>query len=98
MTASAEAVQAAVVRMAHDIARQFARVTFLSDNRADLPGVAVPTLILQCSADPIAPDVVGEYVHRNVPGSELVRLAATGHVPQLSAPEETTAAIRAFLG
>lgn len=80
-----------------DIARQFARVTFLSDNRADLPGVAVPTLVLQCSQDVIAPDVVGEYVHRQIPGSVLTRLAATGHVPHLSAPEETTAAIRAFL-
>ena len=80
-----------------DIARQFARVTFLSDNRADLPGVAVSTLVLQCSQDVIAPDVVGEYVHRQIPGSVLTRLAATGHVPHLSAPEETTAAIRAFL-
>jgi len=80
-----------------DIARQFARVTFLSDNRADLPGVGVPTLVLQCSQDVIAPDVVGEYVHRAIPGSVLTRLEATGHVPHLSAPEETTAAIRAFL-
>jgi sigma-B regulation protein RsbQ len=80
-----------------DIARQFARVTFLSDNRADLPGVTVPTLVLQCSEDVIAPDAVGEYVHRSVPGSVLTRLAATGHVPHLSAPEETVAAIRAFL-
>ncbi|HET6395143.1 MAG TPA: alpha/beta hydrolase [Blastococcus sp.] len=80
-----------------DIARQFARVTFLSDNRADLPGVAVPTLVLQCSEDVIAPEVVGRYVHAQVPGSEFVMLKATGHVPHLSAPEETTAAIRAFL-
>jgi sigma-B regulation protein RsbQ len=80
-----------------DIARQFARVTFLSDNRADLASVAVPTLVLQCSQDVIAPDVVGDYVHENIPGSLLTHLAATGHVPQLSAPEETTAAIRAFL-
>ncbi|WP_104524594.1 alpha/beta fold hydrolase [Blastococcus atacamensis] len=84
-------------RTAPDIARQFARVTFLSDNRADLADVSVPTLILQCTDDAIAPDAVGEYVHRQIPGSELVRLAATGHVPQLSAPEETSAAIRAFL-
>jgi sigma-B regulation protein RsbQ len=80
-----------------DIARQFARVTFLSDNRADLADVAVPTLVLQCSEDVIAPDVVGTYVHEAVPGSAFTRLAATGHVPHLSAPEETTAAIRAFL-
>jgi sigma-B regulation protein RsbQ len=80
-----------------DIARQFARVTFLSDNRADLPGVCVPTLVLQCDQDVIAPAVVGRYVHEHVPGSTFVQLRATGHVPHLSAPEETTAAIRDFL-
>jgi sigma-B regulation protein RsbQ len=80
-----------------DIARQFARVTFLSDNRADLPGLDVPTLVLQCSEDVIAPDVVGAYVHEHIPGSVLTHLAATGHCPNLSAPEETTSAIRAFL-
>jgi sigma-B regulation protein RsbQ len=80
-----------------DIARQFARVTFLSDNRTDLASVRVPTLVLQCSADVIAPDPVGRYVHQHVPGSVFTKLAATGHCPNLSAPEETTAAIRAFL-
>jgi sigma-B regulation protein RsbQ len=80
-----------------DIARQFARVTFLSDNRADLAGVTVPTLVLQCSEDVIAPDAVGCYVHEQIAGSTLTRLKATGHIPQLSAPEETTAAIRAFV-
>src|SRR5215218_7974622 len=80
-----------------DIARQFARVTFLSDNRADLASVTVPTLVLQCTQDVIAPDIVGRYVHEHVPGSTLTHLSATGHVPHLSAPEETTAAIRAFL-
>ena len=80
-----------------DIARQFARVTFLSDNRADLPGVRVPTLVLQCSDDAIAPEPVGRYVHAQVPGSVFTQLAATGHCPHLSAPEETVAAIRAFL-
>jgi sigma-B regulation protein RsbQ len=81
-----------------EIAKHFARVTFLSDNRADLPRVPVPTLVLQCSSDVIAPDGVGDYVHRHLPDSRLVRLKATGHCPNLSAPEETTAAIRAFLG
>ena len=80
-----------------DIARQFARVTFLSDNRDDLAGVAVPTLVLQCSQDVIAPDAVGRYVHEQIAGSTFTRLAATGHCPHLSAPEETIAAIRAFL-
>ncbi|SOE03584.1 alpha/beta fold hydrolase [Blastococcus haudaquaticus] len=80
-----------------DIARQFARVTFLSDNRADLPGITIPVLVLQCSEDVIAPEVVGRYVHERIPGSTFTQLEATGHVPHLSAPEETTAAIRRFL-
>lgn len=80
-----------------DIAAQFARVTFLSDNREDLARVSVPTLILQCSEDIIAPRSVGEFVHAKMPRSELVCLQAVGHCPNLSAPEETSAAIRAFL-
>ena len=80
-----------------EIAAQFARVTFYSDNRADLPHVAVPTLILQCSEDVIAPNAVGEYVHRQIEGSQLVVMQATGHCPNLSAPDETIAAIRRFL-
>ena len=80
-----------------DIARHFARVTFLSDNRRDLPKLAVPSLILQCAEDAIAPAAVGEYVHRQLGDSRLVYLAATGHCPNLSAPEETIATIRAFL-
>ncbi|MGM1065791.1 alpha/beta fold hydrolase, partial [Saccharothrix sp. Mg75] len=80
-----------------DIARHFARVTFLSDNRADLTQVGVPTLVLQCRDDVIAAQAVGEFVHRSIPGSELVVLNATGHCPNLSAPGETTGAIREFL-
>ena len=80
-----------------EIAAQFARVTFMSDNRGDLATVSVPTLVLQCSDDVIAPRSVGEYVHREIPGSTFVQLAATGHCPNLSAPEETIAAIRAFV-
>jgi sigma-B regulation protein RsbQ len=80
-----------------DIARRFARVTFLSDNRADLPRVAVPTLVLQCTDDVIAPVAVGEYVADAIPDARLVMLEATGHCPHLSAPEATTAAIAAFV-
>ena len=80
-----------------EIQRRFARVTFLSDNRADLERVHVPSLVLQCTDDAIAPTAVGEYVHRQMPDSELVMLDATGHCPNLSAPEATIAAIKAFL-
>jgi sigma-B regulation protein RsbQ len=80
-----------------EIAKAFARVTFMSDNRADLGGVKARTLILQCSEDIIAPFEVGDYVHRHIGGSKLVVMNATGHCPNLSAPTETIAAIRAFI-
>ena len=80
-----------------EIARRFARVTFLSDNRADLAGVTVPTLVLQSTQDVIAPMSVGEYVVEQMPDASLVVLEATGHCPNLSAPDATTAAIDAFV-
>ncbi|MFD9403940.1 alpha/beta fold hydrolase [Streptomyces sp. NPDC060011] len=80
------------------MARVFARTTFLSDSRDDLKKVTVPTLVLECSQDVIAPREVGEYVHAAIPGSRLVTLKATGHCPQLSAPQATAAAITEFLG
>ncbi|MBQ0850372.1 alpha/beta hydrolase [Streptomyces sp. BH-SS-21] len=81
-----------------DMARVFARTTFLSDSRKDLETVAVPTLILECRQDVIAPREVGAYVRDAIPGSRLVTLEATGHCPQLSAPQVTAGAITAFIG
>ena len=80
-----------------EIARRFARATFLSDNRDDLPRIPVPTLVLQCTDDAIAPVAVGEYVRDAVPGASMVLLDATGHCPNLSAPDETAAAIAAVV-
>src|SRR5215207_8437945 len=80
-----------------EVAKHFARVTFLSDNRADLRKLAKRTLVLQCSNDAIAPDSVGSFVCDQLPDGELVPLEATGHCPNLSAPEETVAAIERFL-
>ncbi|HEU0078985.1 MAG TPA: alpha/beta hydrolase [Longimicrobiaceae bacterium] len=79
------------------IARRFAEATFLADNRDDLPRVRVPSLILQCSEDMIAPVEVGEYLHRELPGSTLRVMSATGHCPHMSHPEETIQAIREYL-
>jgi len=79
------------------IARQFARTTFLSDAREALPTIHIPTLILQCSEDVIAPRSVGEYVHERIAGSKIVYMKATGHCPNLSAPDETIEAIKTFL-
>jgi sigma-B regulation protein RsbQ len=79
------------------IAQHFARTTFLSDNRKDLAKVQACCLVLQCSDDVIAPEAVGRYVHAHLPDSRFVLMKATGHCPNLSAPEETIAAIEAFL-
>lgn len=79
-----------------DMARVFARTTFLSDSRTDLRTVTAPTLVLECEQDVIAPREVGAYVHAVIPGSRLVTLEATGHCPQLSAPEATADAIIEF--
>ncbi|KAA9327645.1 alpha/beta hydrolase [Hymenobacter busanensis] len=82
------------------IARHFARVTFLSDNRADVAALAkrrLPVLIVQCAHDAIAPVAVGEYLHRQLPASELVVLDTTGHCPHLSVPQATIDAIDQFL-
>ena len=80
-----------------EIAKAFARVTFTSDNRADLPKVRARTLIIQAQEDIIASERVGEYVHAHIPGSAMVIINATGHCPNLSAPAEVIAAIKDFV-
>jgi sigma-B regulation protein RsbQ len=80
-----------------DIAKHFARVTFLSDHRADLPKLQAPTLILQCSDDVIAPRAVGEYMKRTLPNATLTVIENVGHCPHLSAPGASVDAIEAFL-
>ena len=79
------------------IVKHFARTTFLTDKRGIISQVKIPTLILQCAEDVIAPQVVGEYMHQKIKNSKLVYMKATGHCPNLSAPEETISAIKEFL-
>jgi sigma-B regulation protein RsbQ len=92
-----EELTASFCRFDPKIAKDFARATFTSDNRADLPKISARTLILQCSDDIIAPDQVGAYMQASIPGSRLVQLSATGHCPNLSAPGEVIAAIQTFV-
>lgn len=79
------------------IARRFAEATFYADNRSDLDYVSVPSLILQCSDDMVAPDDVGKYLHKKLPDSTFHQLRATGHCPHMSHPDETIAAIKQYL-
>ena len=80
-----------------DIIKQFAHVTFQSDNRKDLSKLHIPSLILQCAQDAIAPLTVGRYLEQHLVDSKLTQLKATGHCPHLSAPQETIQAIRDYL-
>ncbi|MDB5250026.1 MAG: Hydrolase [Segetibacter sp.] len=79
------------------IARQFAQTTFLSDNRKDLSKLTIPSLLLQCSNDLIAPLEVGEYLAQQIPSSTLKIMKATGHCPHMSSPEETIALMKEYL-
>ena len=79
------------------VARQFAVATFFSDNRKDLSKVMIPSLILQCSEDAIAPLEVGDYMYRQMPGSTFYLMEATGHCPHMSHPEETIRLISEYL-
>lgn len=81
----------------NEIVKQFARTTFLSDNRKDLPNIPVESITLQCSEDIISPLAVAEYIKANTPKNSMILLKATGHCPHMSAPEETIAAIKSFL-
>lgn len=79
------------------IARQFAEATFFSDNRQDLPKLTIPSLILQCSDDLMAPLEVGQYMHQNLRNSTLRIMQATGHCPHMSAPNETIQLMQEYL-
>jgi len=92
-----EELTASLCRSHPEISKQFARVTFLSDLRAELPKLRVPSLILQCTADMVAPPQVGDYMNRHMRDSTLVHMNAAGHCPHLSEPAETIAAIKDYL-
>jgi sigma-B regulation protein RsbQ len=80
-----------------NVTREFARVTFLSDNRADLGRLRVPALILQCAEDAVAPEAVGRYLERTLAGSTFRQMQATGHCPHMSHPTETVRLIEEYL-
>jgi sigma-B regulation protein RsbQ len=92
-----EELNASFCRTDPAIARHFARVIFLGDNRADLPRLRTPTLVVQSADDAISPRAVGAYVHQQFPGSQLVVVPTTGHCVHLSAPRETIAVLAPFL-
>lgn len=80
-----------------EIAKHFARVTFLSDHRDALSKSKTPTLILQCSDDFIAPLTVGQYMQEKMLDAELCIIENVGHCPHLSSPEASTQAIENYL-
>ncbi|WLH77173.1 alpha/beta hydrolase [Pseudomonas sp. FP2335] len=95
--ALSEALRDSFCRTEPEIAKQFARVTFMSDNRKDIAGLATPVLILQSSDDLIAPVAVGEYLHGVLPNSTYCLVDNVGHCPHMSAPQACAAAMKSFL-
>lgn len=93
----ADELSSSFCRMAPDVAKHFAQATFLSDLRGELAGLRVPTLIVQCSDDALAPAAIGEYLQFQWPHARFTRLRATGHCPHMSAPRETASVLRQFL-
>jgi sigma-B regulation protein RsbQ len=79
------------------IARNFAQATFLADNREDLAALKIPSLILQCSDDMVAPEQVGEYLNQQLANSTLRVMKATGHCPHMSHPDETVDLMKQYL-
>ncbi len=79
------------------IAEQFAKVTFLGDNRDDLSKVSIPSLVIQSNPDSIAPVEVGRFVQEKIPNCQYVELNSPGHCPHLTEPEQTILAIQTFL-
>ena len=92
-----EELERSFCSMDKEITRNFAQVTFFSDNRDDLKKVHVPCLILQCSDDDISPEKVGTHIHEQIEGSIIYYMEATGHCPHMSHPEETIGCIKKFL-
>ncbi|MDQ6881781.1 MAG: alpha/beta hydrolase [Pseudomonadota bacterium] len=90
-------LESSMNRMDVEVARQFARVSFGCDHRADLALLDTPTVVLQSAEDNMVPEVVAEFIRDTIPGCGLIRLEATGHCPQLSAPQEVTRMLRTVL-
>ncbi|UII69196.1 alpha/beta hydrolase [Pseudomonas sp. HN11] len=95
--ALSEALTESFCRTEPEIAKQFARVTFMSDNRQDVIGLTTPVLILQSSDDLIAPVAVGDYLHSVLPNSTYCLVDNVGHCPHMSAPQACAAAMDSFL-
>ncbi|HSJ66411.1 MAG TPA: alpha/beta hydrolase [Anditalea sp.] len=93
----AEELKNSFCRMNPAIAKHFAKVTFLGDNRQDLPNVSTPSLIIQCHPDVIAPVKVGQYVSGKVQNGSYLQLEVTGHCPHLTAPQQTIEALKSYI-
>jgi sigma-B regulation protein RsbQ len=80
-----------------EIAKKFARVTFLSDNREDLPKLKVPSLTIQCKEDFLTNDDIATFIQKITPGNQISFLDSSGHCPHLSDPDSVIKALKSFL-
>jgi pimeloyl-ACP methyl ester carboxylesterase len=59
--------------------------------------IKMPALIVWCQQDKVVPVVLGLRLHEEMRSSELALFSQCGHMPQEEKPEDTLAAIQAFL-
>lgn len=95
--ATTEELSESFCRTDPKIAKHFGRVTFLADHRKEMSQVALPTLILQCRADALAPVEVGQWLEARMAQGRMEIIEATGHCPHMTDPEKTIGALRGFL-
>lgn len=80
-------------QMRPDIALSIARTIFQSDVREIATRLDCPTTIIQTRADVAVPMDVAEWLHRNIRGSTLQVIDASGHLPHMTAPGEVLRAL-----
>ena len=66
------------------------------DQTEILPGLKMPALVVVGEEDVITPVAAAETMHRLIPGSELVRIAGSGHMSPMEQPAAVNEAIAAF--
>jgi pimeloyl-ACP methyl ester carboxylesterase len=70
---------------------------FRDDIRQRASTLRMPTLIIWGEDDRLLPPVLGEQMHEDIAGSELVMIAAAGHVPHEEVPQKTLLVLHKFL-
>lgn len=96
-SAAAAEFNRSLLSMRPDVALSMALTVFGMDLRDRLDGFSTPTTIVQTRHDMAVPVAVAEYLHARWPHSRLEFLEASGHMPQLTVPDQVIAILERTL-